>query len=144
MCYFQACGKQSESFYIIFVLVLTTVLDHSQVGTTSRGDSWINVSQLGTPKHTPHLHPGHRQDQPTTLLSRGPGPRPNWDSKPRSWVLDSVRCLDLHPKTTPNSRSGKSQNPRQESNKSSRSHKQVCAQDNKSVTWLPYTATDGP
>jgi hypothetical protein len=32
-------------------------------------------------KRTPHLYPGHRQDQPIPLLLRGPGPRLNWDSK---------------------------------------------------------------
>jgi hypothetical protein len=48
----------------------------------------------------------------------------------------SVWRLDLHLFSTPNSQSRKSRNPWQESNKSSRSHKQVCVRNNKSVTWL--------
>jgi hypothetical protein len=59
------------------------VLDHSQVVPSHKnGDSRTNVSQLGTPKHAPHLYPRHKQDQPIPLLSWGPGLYPNLDSKP--------------------------------------------------------------
>jgi hypothetical protein len=61
---------------------------------------------------------------------------------PHTWDPVSVWCLDLHLSPPLISWSGKNRNPRQESNKSSRSYKQVCAQDNKSVTWLPSTTTD--
>jgi hypothetical protein len=71
-------------------------------------------------------------------------PIQTWTPSPHTWDPVPVRCLDLHLSLPPISRSRKSQNPRQESNKPSRSHKQVCARDNKSMTWLPSTATDGP
>jgi hypothetical protein len=71
-------------------------------------------------------------------------PVQTWTPNPHTWDLVSMRCLDLHLSLPPISRSGKSRNTRQESNESSHSHKQVCARDNKSVTWLPSTATDGP
>jgi hypothetical protein len=38
--------------------------------------SWV------TPKHTSHLYHRHKQDQPVLLLSRGPGPYSNLESKP--------------------------------------------------------------
>ena len=71
-------------------------------------------------------------------------PVQTWTPSPNTWDPVSVWCLNLHLIPTPKSQSGKSQNPWQESNKSFCSHKQVCAQDNKSVIWLPSTATDGP
>jgi hypothetical protein len=41
------------------------VLDHSQVVIVSKNsDSRINVSQLGTPKHTPHMYPGTDKTNP--------------------------------------------------------------------------------
>ena len=58
-----------------------------------------------------------------------------------TWDLVSVWCLDLHLSHLQSVGPEKSQNPWQEHNEPSRSHKQVCAQDNKSVTWLPSTAT---
>ena len=77
-------GLSNENHFIFFhILVLTTVLDHSQVVPSHRkGNSRTNVSQLGTLKHMSHLYPRHKQDQPISLLSRGLGPRPNLDSKP--------------------------------------------------------------
>jgi hypothetical protein len=54
------------------------------------------------------------------------------------------RCSNLHLSPPPINWSRKSQNPRPESNEPFCSHKQVCAQDNKSVTWLPFTAMGGP
>ena len=136
----------NQNHFITFqVLVLTTVLDHSQVIPSHiNDDSWTNVFQLGTPKHMPRLYPKHKQDQPISLLSRGLGPIQTWTPSPHTWDPVSIWCLDLHFFPPPISRSRKSRNPRQECNKPSRSHKQVCAQDNKSVTWLPSTATDGP
>ena len=72
----QAGGKQSEPFYHLYIPILTTVLDHSQVITIHRnGDSQINVSQLGTLKHTPRLYPRQKQDQLIPLLSWDLGPR---------------------------------------------------------------------
>jgi hypothetical protein len=92
----------------------------------------------------PYLYSRHKQDQPIPLLSRGPGPCPNLDSSPYTWDPVSVWYSDLHIFPPLINQSEKSQNLRQESNKPPRSHKQVCARDNKSVTWLPSTATDGP
>jgi hypothetical protein len=103
------------------------------------GDSRINMPSWVPRKHTPRLYPGHKQDQPVPLLSRGLGPRPSSDSKPPNTAgLASVWCLDLLNLiyiTTLKSRSEKSRNPWQERNKSSCSHKQVYARDNRSVTW---------
>jgi hypothetical protein len=70
-------------FTIFHILVLNTVLDHSQVVLSRRnGDSRINVAQLGTQKHTSRLYPRQKQGQPIPLLSRDLGPRPNLDFKP--------------------------------------------------------------
>jgi hypothetical protein len=100
----------------------------------------INVSQLGIPKHTPYLYLWHKQDQPVPLLS----PSKLGLQASNTWDPVSVWCFDLHLIPTPKSRSGNSQNLWQESSKSSRFRKQVHAQDNKSMTWLPSTATDSP
>jgi hypothetical protein len=70
------------------------------------------------------------------------GPVQTWTLNLHTWDPISVRCLNLHLSPPPISRSGKSRNLWQESNEPSRSHKQVCARDNKSVTWLPSTVTD--
>ena len=59
-------------------------------------------------------------------------------------ILFSVWCLDLHLFPPLINWSRKSRNPQQEHNVPSRSHKHVCAQDNKSMTCLPSTAMDGP
>ena len=98
MFYFQARIEQSEPFHHLSSFSSYYGASHSQViPSHGNGDSWTNVSQLGTPKHMPHLYPRHKQDQHIPLLSRGPGPRPNLDSKPPpTWVPDSVWCLDLH------------------------------------------------
>jgi hypothetical protein len=45
--------SNQNNFIILHVLVLTTMLDHSQVILLRRnGDSRINVAQLSTPKNT--------------------------------------------------------------------------------------------
>jgi hypothetical protein len=62
-------------------------------------------------------------------------PIQTWTPSPHTWGPASMWCLDLHLSLPPISRSGKSRSPWQESNKSFRSHKQVCARDNKSLTW---------
>jgi hypothetical protein len=86
-------------------------------------------------KHASRLHPMYKRDQPVPLLSQVPGPRLNLDSKPPHLGPASMRCLDLHLSPPPINRSGKSQSPWQDSNKPFRSHKQVCARDNKFMTW---------
>ena len=58
-------------------------------------------------------------DRPTTLLSWGPGPRPNLDSKPPLLSPGLSDVLRPPPSPPPISQSGKSRNPRQESNKPS-------------------------
>ena len=72
------------NFTTFHLSVLTTVLECRQA-MPNRWRFTNQCVQLGTPKHTPRLYPRHKQDQPTTLLSQGPGPRPNL-----------VWCLDLH------------------------------------------------
>jgi hypothetical protein len=99
-------------FIFSHVSVLTTVLTIAKsVPFHRNGDSWTNVSQLNTLKHTPCLYPRHKRDQPIPLLSRGLGPYPSLDSKP-STPEDpvSVWCLDLHLIPTPKNRSRKSRN----------------------------------
>ena len=136
LSYFQACGKQSEPFYHLSYCssYYSARPQLSRYHLKRNGDSRINVSQLGTPKHTPRLCPRHKQDQSIPFLLQGPGPRPNLDSKPP--LLNSRLSVVLRPPPSlPTiNRSGKSQNPRQESNEPFCSHKQVCAQNNKSVT----------
>ena len=134
MFYFQVRVDQSDPFIHFHLPVLTMVLDHRKVipyHTTIREPmypSWVPQ------KHMPHLYPRHKQDQPITLLSRGLGPRPNLDSKPLLLSPGLSAAQGPPPSPPPINRSGKSRNPRQESNESSRSHNQVCAQDNKYVT----------
>jgi hypothetical protein len=89
-------------------------------------------------KYISRLHSRHKQDQPILLLSRVLGPRLKLDSKPHTWGPTSKWCLDLHLSLPPINQSRKSRSPWKESNKPSRSHKQVCAQDNKSMTWLGF------
>ena len=106
------------------------MLDHSQVVPSHENDnSRTNVSQLGTLKHMLYLYPRYKQDQLIPLLSRGLGPRPNLDSKPPHLRPGLNMVLRPPPFPPPISRSKKSRNPRQEHNESSRSHKQVWAQD---------------
>ena len=101
-------GLSNQNHFTIFHLpVLTTVLDHSQVVSSHRnGDSRTNVSQLGTLKHMLCLYPRHKQGQPTTLLSRGPGPRPNLDFKPPLLSPGLSTVLRPPPSPSPISRSG--------------------------------------
>ena len=135
--------SNQNHFTIFHFIVLTTLLDYRQVVL----DHWWfanQCAQLGTLKHTPHLYPRHKQDQPTTLLLRGLGPRPNLDSKPPHLSPGLSVVLRSPPSPPPISRFGKSRNPWQESNEPSRPHKRVCAQGNKCVTWLESNATDGP
>jgi hypothetical protein len=93
-------------------------------------------AQLGAPKTHASLAP-QAQVRPTYFT---PVKGSRSSSKlglqaPNTAGPTSVWCLDLHLKPTPNSWSGKSRNPWQERNRSSRSHKQVYARDNISVTW---------
>ena len=137
--------SNQKNFITFQVPVLTTVLDRSQViPSHGNGDSRTNVSQLGTPKHIPHLYPRHKQDQPIPRLSRGPGPRPNLDSKPPLLSPGLSAVLRPSPSPPPISQSRKSRTPWQESNDPSCVHTQVCVQYNKSVTWLESTTMDGP
>jgi hypothetical protein len=62
-------------------------------------------------------------------------PVQTWTPSPHTRGPTSMWCLDLHLSPRPISRSKKSQSPWQESNKPFRSYKQVCARDNKSMTW---------
>ena len=106
-------GLSNQNHFTIFHLpVLTTVLDHSQVVPSHKhGDSRTNVSQLGTLKHTRRLYPRHKQDQPTTLLSRGLGPHPNLDFKPPILSPGLSAVLRPPPSPSPISQSRKSRNP---------------------------------
>jgi hypothetical protein len=73
----QGLSHQNHPF-IFHLSVLTTMLECSQAVPSRRnGDLWINMPSWVPWKHTPHLHPRHKQDQPIPLLSRGLGPRPN-------------------------------------------------------------------
>ena len=133
--------SNQNHFTILHLPVLATVLDYRQV-VLDRQRFTNQCAQLGTLKHMPHLYHRHKEDQPTTLRSRGLGPHLNLDSKPPLLSLRLSAVLRPPPSPPPISRSRKSQNPWQESEKASFSHKQVCAQDNKFVTWLSSTAMD--
>jgi hypothetical protein len=93
-------------------------------------------AQLGTPKNTRLAHTLGTSE--TNLFHSCHGfqvPVQTWTPSSHTWGPTSKWCLDLHLSPPPISRSEKSQSPWQESNKHSRSHKQVYARDNKSVTW---------
>jgi hypothetical protein len=91
----------------------------------------------GYPKNTRlACTPGTSETNPFHSCHGFQVPVQTWTLSPHAWGPASMRCLDLHLSPPPISRSRKSQSPWQESNKPSRSHKHVCARDNKSVTWL--------
>ena len=132
MFYFQARVEQSDPFTTFHLLVLTTVLNHRQVipyHTAIREPmypSWVPQNTclactLGTSKTNPPLSYQGVQ-VPSKLRLQAPllSPRLSMVLRPPP-SLPSI------------SRSRKSWNPRQESNEPSCPHKQVCAQDNKSV-----------
>jgi hypothetical protein len=117
--------------------VLTTVPDRSQAVPSRRnGDSRINMPSWIPRKTHASLAP-QAQARPTcsTAVTGFQVPIQTWTLSSHTWGPASKWCLDLHLSLSPISRSGKSRSPWQESNKSFRYHKQVCAQDNKSVTW---------
>jgi hypothetical protein len=91
---------------------------------------------VGYPKNTCLTYtPSTNETNPFHSCHGFQVPVQTWTPSPRTWGPTSIWCLDLHLSPPPISQSGKSWSPWQESNKSFRSHKQVCAQDNKSVTW---------
>ena len=87
---------------------------------------------------------GTSRTNPSPSCPGCPGPRPNLDSKPPLLSPGLSVVQGPPPSPSPISRSGKCWNQWQESNEPSCSHKQACAQDNKSVTWLESTIMDGP
>ena len=95
-------------------------------------------------RHVSFVPQAQTRSTHSTLITGSRSPSKLGLQAPHTWDPVLVWCLDLHLSPPPISQSEKSQNPQQERNKPSRSHKQVCALDNKSVTWLPSTATDGP
>ena len=68
-------------FSIFHLTVLTTMLNRRQA-IPDRLAIRESMPQLGILKTHAPLVSRHKQDQPTTLLSWGPSPHPNWDSKP--------------------------------------------------------------
>jgi hypothetical protein len=93
-------------------------------------------AQLGTPKNTRlACTPGTNETNPFHSCHGFQVPIQTWTPSPHTWGPTLMRCLDLHLSPPPISRSEKSRSLWQESNKPSRSYKQVCARDNKSVTW---------
>jgi hypothetical protein len=81
LCYFPARVEQSDSFF-------QCLYSSSYYGARVQSSRTVTIRESMCPagypeKHTPCLYPRHKQDQPVPLLSRGPGPRPNWDSKPQ-------------------------------------------------------------
>ena len=93
----------------------------------------------------PRLYPRHKQDQPTTLLSRGPGPHLNWDSKPLPLNpgLSAVQGPP-NPKTTMTVGSESAETYDKRVTSLPCAHTQVCARDNKSMTCLESYATASP
>ena len=129
--YFQAGGKQSDFlFHSIFHLsVITTVLDTKQA-VPDRPKIRESMPLARYPENTrPAWTLGTSRTNPSLSYPRCLGPRPNWDSKPPplSSGLSAVQGPPP-PKRNPDSRSGKSRNPRQESNKSSkRPYPSICS-----------------
>ena len=110
----QELSKQIH-FTIFYLPVLTMVLDCRQVV-----PDYPTIHESMCPARYPKTHaplvPRHKQDQPITLLSRGPGPCPNLDSKPPHLSPGLSVVLRPSPSSPPISRSKKSQNPRQQIN----------------------------
>ena len=93
----------------------------------------------------PRLYLRHKQDQPTTLLSWGLGPHPNWDSKPPP-LSPRLRAVQGPPNLKTTLIVGLERAGTQDKIVTSlpSAHTQVCAQDNKSVTYLASYATVDP
>ena len=134
MFYFQARVEQSVPFLLLSLSVLTTVLNTRQA-IPDRPAIRESMCPAGCPENTrPACTLGTSRTNPSLSCPRCLGPRLNLDSKPPLLSLRLSVVLRPPPSPPPISRSRKSWNPRQESNEPSRSHKQVCAQDNKPVT----------
>ena len=136
--------SNQNHFTIFDIPVHTMVVDHSQIGTVSEKRRFANQCiPAGYSKTHDSLVP-QTQTEPThpTVVKGSRSPSKLGLQASNTWDPVSVWCSDLHLIPTPKSWCGKSRNPWQESNKSSCSHKQVCAQDNKSMTWLPSTTID--
>ena len=94
-------------------------------------------------KHMLRLYPRHKQDQPTTLLSWGLGPHPNWDSKPPP-LSPRLRAVQ----GPPNPKTTMTVGPKRAGTHDKRvtslpyAHTQVCAQDNK-ICDLPSVLCNG-
>ena len=148
MCYFQAGGKQSDYLCpssIFHLSVLTTMLNRRQAVPDSPAIR-ESMPPAGYPKNThPACTPGTSRTNPSPSYPRCLGPRPNWDSKP---PLLSPRLSAVQgpppPKRNPDSRSGKSRIHDKRATSLPSAHTQVCARDNKSVTYLESYATAGP
>jgi hypothetical protein len=136
LAYNQAGLSNQNHFSIFQLLVLTTMLERSQAVPSRRNDySRINVPSW-VPKNT-HLACtlGTSETNPFYSCHGFQVPIQTWTPSSRTWGPTSMRCLGLHLSPPPISWPKKSRSPWQESNKPSRSHKQVCAWDNKFVTW---------
>ena len=117
MCYFQAGGKQSDHFTSFYISVHITVLDHRQVVPDYLAIR-ESMGPIGYPKtHAPlvpqaQVGPTHHS---TVKGSRFPSKLGLQAPTPESRTLSVVPP----PSSSPISRFGKSQNPRQESNEPS-------------------------
>ena len=103
------CFSSRIHFTIFHLPVLTTVLDYRQA-IPDYPAICESMCLAGYPETHAPLVPQHKQDQPTTLLSRDLGPRPNLDSKPPHLSPELSVVLRSPPSTPLISRSEKSQN----------------------------------
>ena len=143
MCYFQACGKQSEPFYHLSFPVLTTVPDCRQV-IPDYPMIRESMCPAGYPKNTrPTCTLGTSRTNPPLSYQGIQVPVQTWTPSPHSWLLDSMWCLDLHHHRLKSVSSERARTHDKRATSLPYTHTQVCAQDNKSVTCLASNATTG-
>ena len=118
---------------------------HKTSRTGLPGDSRINAPSWVPRKHTPHLYPRHKQDQPITLLSwvsRSPSKLGLQAPAPESRTQCGARTF--YPKTTLIVGLKRARTHDKRATSLPYAHTQVCARDNKSMTCLASNARAGP
>ena len=142
--YFQARVEQS----IPFLLLSTFSSYYDARGKTSRTDSAAIHEPMCLAGCLENTHPactlGTSRTNPSPSCPGCPGPHPNLNSKPPLLSPGLSAMQGPPPSPPPISQSGKSQIHNKRATSLPCAHTQVCAQDNRSVTWLESVATIGP